>query len=145
MNWKKIGLFILFLIIGFFLFGLITVFGSFEFAYRSLFLPLFFLAFVVFLVLILKQYSRKKLIVIILLILVYWLIMAIPFPTCDSWGEWHGPSQTCTCIGIEKHVSGIFDAGWSQCVGIPTNYQCSLGNATTGERQQIPCSMYFTT
>ncbi len=139
MNWKKIGLFILFLIIGIFLFGLITVIGSFEVGYLSLFLPLFFIAFVVFLVLILKEYSKKKLIVIILLFVIYWLIIVIPFPICDSWGEWGGTSQECTCIGLEKATFGIFDASWSQCVGIPINSQCHQRDFATGEKQQVAC------
>jgi len=121
MNWKKVGLFVLFLIIGIFLFGLITIIGSFEVGYLSFFLPLFFIAFVVFLVLILKEYSKKKLMTIILLIVIYWLIILIPFPICDSWGKWGETSRECTCIGFEKTTFGISDAGWSRCVGFPIN------------------------
>ena len=139
MDWKKIGLFVLFLVIGIFLFGSITIFGSFQVGYLSLFLPIFFIAFVIFLVLILREYSKKKLVIIILLIVMYWLIIAIPFPKCDSWGKWGGTSQECTCIGIEKLAFGIFDAGWSQCAGVPVIYQCYQRDFTTREKQQVAC------
>lgn len=112
MNWKKVFLFILFLIVGIFLFGLITLFSGFR---PSWFLPLFFIAFIVFLVLILKEYSTKKLLTIFLLVAIYWLIMAIPFPECES-GD-----LKCTCIGLKK-VANVFDSSSSQCVGIPINY-----------------------
>ncbi|HLC52793.1 MAG TPA: hypothetical protein VJI98_06110 [Candidatus Nanoarchaeia archaeon] len=124
MNWKKVGLFALFLIIGIFLFALITFIGSFEVGYLTLFLPIFFIAFVVFLVLIMTEYSKKKLMIISLLIVVYWLIIVIPFPKCDSWIKLGGITQIsleCTCIGFEKTAVGIYDTGWSQCVGFPIN------------------------
>jgi len=122
-----------------FIFGLITLFGAFGRSYISLFLPLFFIAFVVFLILILKEYSTKKLLIIFLLIAVYWLIIAIPFPECGSWGKWGSHSQKCTCIGIEKGVWGVMDAGWSQCVGIPIDYQCRERSPTTGQIEEVPC------
>ena len=135
MNWKKIGLFILFLIIGAFIFGATTVF-----TYISLFLPIFFITYIVFLVLILREYSKKKMIIISLILVVYILIMVIPFPECDSSGFFGSSTQECICVGLEKHTWMIFDASWSQCVGIPINYVCYRWDRGTGVKEEIPCT-----
>jgi len=135
MDWKKIGLFILFLVIGVFVFGAITVFS-----YMSLFLPIFFIAYIVFLILILKEYSKKKMIILSLLVIIYLFIMLIPFPKCDSWGSFGSSTQECTCIGLEKHTWMIMDASWSQCVGVPINYVCHRWDSGTGVKEEIPCN-----
>ncbi|MBI4453977.1 hypothetical protein HY636_05015 [Candidatus Woesearchaeota archaeon] len=135
MNWKKIVLFILFLVIGTFVFGVITVVSN----YISLFLPLFFIAYVIFLVLILKEYSNKKIIIILLIFIIYFLIMTLKFPECSSWGYFGSKTKDCTCIGIEKRSWMIMDASWSQCVGIPFNYVCNRWDVKTGVKEKIPC------
>jgi hypothetical protein len=134
MDWKKIGLFCLFLMIGAFIFGAITVF-----TYISLFLPIFFILYVIFLVLILKAYSKKRMTLISLTVLVYLLIMLIPFPTCNSSGFFSSTTKECTCIGIEKHSWMVLDASWSQCVGIPINYVCHRVEHLLGQQEEIPC------
>ncbi|MAG47549.1 hypothetical protein CL617_03010 [archaeon] len=135
MNWKKIGLFILFFIVGLFLFLGITVF-----TYLSLFLPIFFIAYIVFLVFILKEYSNKKMMIISIIIVVYVLIMVIPFPKCYSWGYFSQETQDCTCIGVEKYRWLILDAGGSQCVGIPIDYVCHKRNRDTGIDEKVSCN-----
>ena len=133
MNWKKTGLFILFLVVGAFVFGTITVF-----TYISLFLPIFFIAYAVFLVLILKEYSKKKMMIISLILIIYLLIMAIPFPICHGSGFFSLKTQDCTCIGIQKYSWMVYDASWSQCVGIPINYVCHRRDPT-GPKEAMPC------
>ena len=65
--------------------------------------------------------------------------MLIPFPICDTWEKLDGTSQECTCIGIKKYSFGVYDAGWTQCVGIPVNYRTSTlqERATQQIEQQI--------
>ncbi len=119
MNWKKIGLFILLFIIGVFIFGIISLY-----TYMSLFLPFFFIAYTISLVLILKNYSKKKLIILIALIIIYVLIIVIPFPRCYYLGFADSKTQDCTCIGIDKYPAGPFaDYFWIQCVGIPIKFE----------------------
>lgn len=139
MNWKKIGLFILFLILSSILFGIITLFGSLVNGYLSFFLPIFFVLFAIFLFLIIKEYSKKRLIILISIIIIYWLIILIPFPKCDSWGKWGSISKECTCFGLEKTQIWTIDAGWSQCVGIPLKYECSKVNLQTNIKEIVPC------
>jgi hypothetical protein len=134
MNWKKIGLFTLFLILGITLFSILTIYGG----YTSLFLPMLFVVFVVLLVMIIKQYSRKKFFLIIILFVLYLLLQLVPFPRCDNWGYFGSYTQECTCIGIEKHSFGVFDASWSQCVGVPLEYRYYEWDMMTGKGKEIP-------
>ena len=117
-NWKKIGLFLLFVIVGVFFFGVISILTM----YISLLSLIFFIVSLILLVLIVKQYTKTKMILIITLILIYLLIMVIPFPLCSSSGSFSSEEKKeCTCIGLEKYSFGVYDASWSQCVGIPIN------------------------
>ncbi len=126
MNWKKIGLFVLLLIVGIILFYLISVFTF----YISYFLYLAMILYSIFLILIIRRYSRIKLVIIFVIFLIYLLINIIPFPSCEIWGQMRAFSinQECTCIGFEKETLGIGDTGGTQCVGIPTNYKCNDEN-----------------
>ncbi len=121
MNWKKTILFIFLVLIGLVSFNPLFI-GFLSFGYVSLFQPIFFVAYVVFLSLLFKNYSKKRLAMLIAIFVVYFLILLIPFPECDL-SEWEpggvGPIQECTCLGIKKHSWGIYDASWTQCVGIP--------------------------
>ena len=138
MNWKKIGLFILFLLVGLFVFVTITIF-----TYISVFLPIFFVAYCVLLVLILRSYSKKKMVIISVGVIFYLLIMVIPFPICTVSGFFSSKTQDCTCIGIQKHSWMVTDASWSQCVGIPIDYVCYSLNLTTGGNiETIPCNRF---
>ena len=134
MDWKKIGLFILFLVIGLLVFWSIA-----AFTYISFFLPIFFIAYTVFLILILKEYSKKKMMIISLIVIVYLLIMVIPFPICSGSGFFSSTTQDCTCIGIQKHSWMVYDASWSQCVGLPINYVCHKRDVGTGAKEVVPC------
>ncbi len=126
MNFKKIGLFFLFFIIGIFLFGILTLLALIP--YISWLLPLFFLLYVYFLFLTVNDFSKKRVIILISIFLMYFILMLIPFPKCDSWGKWGSSSQECTCIGIKKYSIGIFDASWSQCIGFPADYKTKTKN-----------------
>src|SRR3989344_1115433 len=126
MEWKRTTLFVLLLALSAFIFGAITFFGAFRMgAYLSLFLPLFFIVFAIFLFLTVKEYSAKKLFILFLLIVAYWLILDIPFPRCDFSGKISSPSQECTCLGFKKMI-GVQDGYWSECVGIPINYKTKI-------------------
>lgn len=131
MNLKKIALFILFFALGVILFG--TPFNL----HISWISPIFFIAYVLFLVMILRAFSKKKMIMICALAIGYVVIMAIPFPKCYSESYWTGIKQSCTCIGLEKHSFMTSDYFWSQCVGVPTNYTC-VKQAPNGD-EKIPC------
>jgi hypothetical protein len=131
MNWKKIGLFILFFVIG------VVVFGISIYGLASWISPIFFIAYIVLLIFIIKEFSRKKLIIISALVMVYILIMLISFPKCYSESSWSGIKQDCTCIGLEKHSIFTNDYYWSECVGIPVNYHC-VKRTVDGE-EKISC------
>lgn len=120
MNWKKIALFLLFSIIGFGLFYIISI------RYISWFFPIFFVAFALTLGFLINQLSKTKLIMLILILFTYLLIMIIKFPICHTGGFIGNGSTTqdCTCVGLEKKSWGIMDASWSQCVGIRTEVSC---------------------
>lgn len=128
MNWKKTILFIFLVLLGLILFNPLFI-GFLSVGYVSLFQPIFFIAYVVFLSLLFKKYSRKRLILVIVIFMVYLFILFIPFPKCDVSG-WEtggiGPVQECTCLGIKKHSWGVYDASWTQCVGIPIHIKAIL-------------------
>lgn len=118
MDWKKIGLLILFLIIGIFITLLPMGFGTI-----SILIPIFFVAYVILLIFTYRRYSRTKLILLIALTVIYLALLIAPFPQCSSWGAFSGKTTDCTCIGVERHSYGVLDASWSDCIGIPTNYR----------------------
>jgi hypothetical protein len=121
MDWRRAGLFVLFLIVGAF----VALLPFAVLSMTSLLIPLFFIAYVIVLASAFRRLSRKKAFLLIALTVMYLALSIVPFPTCDSWGAFSGRTQECTCIGLEKHNSGLYDASWSQCMGIPTNYRVS--------------------
>lgn len=144
MNWKKIKLFLTFLMTGVLIFGAINVFTS----SMSLFLPIFLFGYMMLLVSILRAYSKRKMIVLIALVIVYLLIMVIHFPSCYSTGIFGSkPGRDCTCIGIEKHFCLFYGTSlkpWepclaSECVGIRTNYACYEWFPSEGIKRKVPC------
>ena len=127
MNWKRISLFILLWLIGVIIFYVASMFTY----HISYFFPLFIVLYTIFLFLVVKEYSHKKLTIVVSIFLLYLLINIIPFPTCDIWAQLITPGQECKCIGIKKTTFGIIDAGGTQCVGIPMDYKCGRFNSQT--------------
>ena len=128
MNWKKIGLFVLFFVLGVIFLGVITILTS-----SSILTSLLLIAYVVFLVLILKEYSKRKMLIMLVIFIIYVLLHTITFPTCYLHGSWSSQVQDCTCIGFEKQILtlDIFATDGSietQCVGIRTNYEVTSRN-----------------
>ncbi len=138
MDWRKMGLFVLFFIIGVSLFFIISIF-----TYISLFFHIFFIAYVIILISILKEYSKKKVVTLVLLVIIYFLIMIFPFPECDQSSFFSYFSQKCTCIGLKKHSWLVMDSYYTECVGIPIDYICYITTRSGIKEEIIPCGPSF--
>lgn len=139
MNKKKIGLFILFLIIGILIFGGITELTKW---YSHLILG-FIGLYLVFLVLIFKKHSKRKLWIIIGIVLIYLILMFIPFQTYHNVDKM-GTVKDCTCIGLKKvPFSFITDEEKNferQCIGINKDCICKGISFNEGfKMKEIPC------
>ena len=135
MNQKKTGLFFVFFIIGGAIFWLLSA----ATGYISLFFPLFFIAYAIILVLIMRNYSNKKVIILVSLFVIYLFINTIQFPPCNSASFFSREEKTCTCIGIQKHSFGVIDSSRSECVGVSINKKCFEHNLINGAKTEISC------
>lgn len=134
MNWKHAGIVALFFVLGLLIIGGLTLGGL------TLLFPLFAILYLAVLVLYALNATPWKRNVLIALLVMYLLIIAIPFPRCDNGGKWGALEQTCTCIGVKRYPVAVFDAWWSDCIGIPINYECTSMNLQTRERIEVPCN-----
>ena len=136
MNWKKIGLFVFFLIVGLVIFWYISGFFSFI----HILMPFLFLGYIITLILVLIKHSILKIVILVLFLVMHLLIVLIPFPWCDSSGFFVGKSQECSCLGFKKYISGLTDVSGTQCVGIITDYKCYDYNLVQG-KTEITCEL----
>lgn len=104
-NWKKILIFILLIIFGFFFHAFIFFSGSIG--YFTLFSAFIFL---IFSFSIFKAFYKKFLFFVLFLLFIQALICFIFFPKCDYFFKI--PSYGCECSGIKKQIFG-----GSECIG----------------------------
>lgn len=95
-----------------------------------------------------KSYSSVKVILLVGLFALVFSLATIPFPECDSYkGEYSTDgwieggafpyNKQCSCLGFEKDYAvaggGPYTTFASECIGIPTDFECGGVNISTCE------------
>jgi hypothetical protein len=97
----------------------IIIFFAMSIIFISWLLPAFIIAYAIVLGLTFRKKTKTKIIIIISLFLAYFIIEAIPFPTCDAGGFFGDQYTNCSCIGIKKMAWFGTDFVYTQCIGFP--------------------------
>lgn len=147
MNWKKVGLFILFFILGFILMGLIL---GLVHSYSSI-IFFFYICYLIALFFTIREFSIKKLIITLSIFIIFFIVILIPWPDCVDYkggyitkgfieGGAFPLTQQCTCIGFKQKFAiaggGPYTTYTSQCIGIPTDFKCYKG---IYKKEEISC------
>lgn len=140
-NWKKTGLFILFLIIGVFVFYGISILSNYL---SQILILIFFILYIIFLFLTIKKFSRVMLIITILVPIIYLILMLIPFAECHRSSREVFDVKECACLGFEKYDFMTLDVYRSKCIGIVKEYKCyRYEKDSNNDKHEIPCSEYL--
>ncbi len=121
MNLKKIFSFISYLILGGFLFFILSLFAW------SWLVPPFIIFYIITLFIAIKENNKRMgyLATGTIVLLYVIAIGSSVLLTCDMSSSWGGERQTCSCLGVKQwglYQLVISDGGWStSCIGIPYN------------------------